>query len=252
MLFLVWPVIYMFITSFFDTSIVKSGIGSFAGAGNYAEMLSKPEFWSSLWHTIQFTLYTVPPLVILAFVFALLANRVRRGQWFFLARLLPAVRAALCLDRLDLGLYLHAGDRPVPQLQSLAPWHPLAVLGDPNLAMIGIALTTVWWTIGFNFVLYLAGLQDIPRELYEAAAVDGATSWQQIRFITIPLLSRTTTLVVLLQVIASLQDFRSGLPDDQRRPWRFRRRSFWVWSRLLPSPTTAWVPRRRHLCCCSS
>jgi multiple sugar transport system permease protein len=73
--------------------------------------------------------------------------------------------------------------------------------------MIGIAITTIWWTIGFNFILYLAGLQDIPRELYEAAAVDGASTWQQIRSITLPLLSRTTTLVILLQIIASLKIF---------------------------------------------
>jgi multiple sugar transport system permease protein len=84
---------------------------------------------------------------------------------------------------------------------------PSPVLGTPNLVLIGIAVTTIWWTIGFNFVLYLAGLQDIPRELYEAAAVDGATEWQQIRSISIPLLRRTTTVVVLLQIIASLKIF---------------------------------------------
>jgi multiple sugar transport system permease protein len=65
----------------------------------------------------------------------------------------------------------------------------------------------VWWTLGFNFVLYLAGLQDIPRQLYEAASIDGAGPWQQIRMITIPLLARTTTLVAVLQVIASLKVF---------------------------------------------
>jgi multiple sugar transport system permease protein len=68
-------------------------------------------------------------------------------------------------------------------------------------------VTTVWWTLGFNFVLYVAGLQEIPRELYEASAIDGAGPWQQIRTITIPLLSRTTTLVAVLQVIASLKVF---------------------------------------------
>jgi multiple sugar transport system permease protein len=84
---------------------------------------------------------------------------------------------------------------------------PTPVLASPTLAMIGIAVTTVWWTIGLNFILYLAGLQDIPRELHEAAAaVDGASQWQQIRSVTIPLLSRTTTLV-LLQIIASLKIF---------------------------------------------
>ena len=85
-------------------------------------------------------------------------------------------------------------------------------------------LTTVWWTLGFNFVLYLAGLQDIPRELYEAASIDGAGPWQQIRRITIPLLGRTTTLVLVLQVIASLKVFdqmyimTSGGPNFSTRP----------------------------------
>ena len=65
----------------------------------------------------------------------------------------------------------------------------------------------MWWTLGFNFVLYLAGLQEIPRDLYEASSIDGAGPWQQIRRITIPLLGRTTTLVVVLQVIASLKVF---------------------------------------------
>jgi multiple sugar transport system permease protein len=73
--------------------------------------------------------------------------------------------------------------------------------------MVSLAITTIWWTIGFNFVLYLAGLQEIPRELYEASAIDGAGPWQQIRSITIPMLSRTTTLVAVLQVIASLKVF---------------------------------------------
>ena len=73
--------------------------------------------------------------------------------------------------------------------------------------MPSLAITTLWWTLGFNFVLYLAGLQEIPRDLYEASAIDGAGPWQQIRKITIPLLGRTTTLVAVLQVIASLKVF---------------------------------------------
>jgi multiple sugar transport system permease protein len=68
-------------------------------------------------------------------------------------------------------------------------------------------IVTVWWTIGFNFVLYLAGLQDIPHDLYEAAALDGASQWKQTWRLTIPMLGRTTTLVTVLQVIASLKIF---------------------------------------------
>ncbi|HEU5485695.1 MAG TPA: sugar ABC transporter permease, partial [Microlunatus sp.] len=81
LLFLIWPVIYMFISSLFDTTLVRPGLGDFVGFGNYAEMLTREDFWEAMWHTIQFTLYTVPPLVILAFVFAVLANRVLHGQW---------------------------------------------------------------------------------------------------------------------------------------------------------------------------
>jgi multiple sugar transport system permease protein len=207
-MFLAWPVVYMLITSFFDTTLVERGFGAFAGFGNYAEMLTKPLFWSSLWHTIQFTLYTVPPLVVLAFVFAVLANRVQRGQWFFrLAFFVPFILPSAAIALIWSFIYTPTSGLWNSFQSFLGVEDPSPVLGTPDLAMIGIAITTIWWTIGFNFVLYLAGLQDIPRELYEAAAVDGATQWQQIRWITIPMLSRTTTLVVLLQIIASLKIF---------------------------------------------
>ena len=206
--FTVWPVIYMVITSFFNTTIVKKGLGSFAGFANYQEMLTKPEFWESLWHTLQFTIYTVPPLVILAFVFALLANRVQRGQWFFrLAFFVPFILPSAAIALIWTFIFTADSGLWASLQKLLGDAAPASVLGTPNLAMIGIAITTLWWTIGFNFVLYLAGLQDIPRELYEAAAVDGATPWQQIRSITLPLLGRTTALVLLLQIIASLKIF---------------------------------------------
>lgn len=209
LLFLLWPVLYMFISSFFRTTLVKPGFGPFAGLANYQEMLTKPEFWSDMWHTIQFTIYTVPPLVILAFAFAVLANQVRRGQWifrlaFFVPFILPSAAIALIWFFI---LSPTTGLWNAFETWALGDAKPAPVLGTPGLAMVGIAAATVWWTIGFNFILYLAALQDIPREIYEAAAVDGASTWQQIRSITIPLLSRTTTLVLLLQIIASLKVF---------------------------------------------
>ena len=208
LLFLVWPVAYMFITSLFDTSLVRPGFGDFVGFANYEEMLTKPEFWSAMWHTIQFTLYTVPPLVVLAFVFAVLANQVGRGEWLFrLAFFVPFILPSAAIALIWSFIYSPSTGLWNSFQGALGVESPSPVLGTPDLAMIGIAVTTVWWTIGFNFILYLAGLQDIPREIYEAASVDGASRWQQIRTITIPLLSRTTTLVVLLQIIASLKIF---------------------------------------------
>nr|WP_273378927.1 sugar ABC transporter permease [Actinopolymorpha pittospori] len=210
--------------SFFHASLVKGGLGEFAGFANYAEAFRTPEFWSSLWHTVWFTILTTPPLVILALAFALLADRMTRGRWFFRLAffapyVLPSAVVALIWTWVytpDLGLLSDV----VSRLGFTSPvW-----LGDPNWAMVSVAITTVWWTLGFNFVLYVAGLQEIPRDLYEAASIDGASPWQQMTRITVPLLGRTTTLVAVLQAIASLKIFdqiylmTSGGPDFTTRP----------------------------------
>ena len=207
-LFLLGPAVAMLVTSFFNSSTVKAGLGTFAGFGNYAEMFGRADFWDAMWHTVQFTIYTTPPLVILAFVLAVLTNRVRRGQWFFrLAFFLPFVLPSATISLIWQFIFTPGSGLWALFEQSIGITPGPGVLAGTNTAMIGIALATVWWTLGFNFVLYLAGLQEIPRELYEAAAVDGATAWNQIRYITLPLLGRTTTLVVLLQIIASLKIF---------------------------------------------
>jgi multiple sugar transport system permease protein len=208
LLFLLGPAIVMLVVSFFNSSTVKSGLGTFAGFGNYVEMFGRADFWDAMWHTVQFTIYTTPPLVILGFVLAVLTNRIRRGQWFFrLAFFLPFVLPSATISLIWLFIFTPGTGLWAlgEQLIGLTPGP--GVLAGPGTAMIGVALATVWWTLGFNFVLYLAGLQEIPRELYEAAAVDGATQWEQIRYITLPLLTRTTTLVILLQIIASLKIF---------------------------------------------
>ncbi len=223
LLFLVGPSLYGLVMSFFNTSLVKGGLGTFAGLQNYAEAFRTPEFWASLWHTVWFTILTTPPLVILALVFALLADRISRGRWFFrLVFFAPYVLPSAVIALIWNWVY-------TPDLGLLSSWvsalgiTPPAWLGDPTWAMPSVAIATVWWTLGFNFVLYLAGLQEIPRDLYEAASIDGATPWQQMTRITIPLLGRTTTLVAVLQVIASLKIFdqvflmTSGGPDFTTR-----------------------------------
>ena len=207
LLFIIGPALYGLVMSFFNTSLVQPGLGSFAGLSNYGEALTSSDFWSSLWHTLWFTILTTPPLIVLAFLFALLADRAARGKWFFrlaffMPFILPSAVVALIwvfLYTPDLGL-LQTG---LAKIGIEAPvW-----LGDPTWAMPSLAITTIWWTMGFNFVLYLAGMQEIPRELYEASSIDGASPWQQIWRITVPLLGRTTTLVAVLQVIASLKVF---------------------------------------------
>jgi multiple sugar transport system permease protein len=207
LLFLVLPSLYALAMSFFQTSLVRPGLSGFAGLANYAELLTSTAFWASVAHTVLFTVFTTPPLVLLALLLALLADRVKRGRWvyrlvFFAPYVLPSSVVFLIFSWMytpRFGLI----DGYLSQLGAA----PIAWLTEPRLAMAAVVLMTVWWTLGFNFVLYLAGLQDIPRELYDAAQVDGARPWRQLWSITVPLLGRTTTLVAVLQVIASLKVF---------------------------------------------
>ncbi|MDO5663603.1 MAG: sugar ABC transporter permease, partial [Brachybacterium sp.] len=142
--FLLGPTIWMLITSFFNASTVRSGLGSFAGFDNYMEMFGRSDFWSSLWHTLQFTLYTVPPLVILALIFAILTNRVQSGQWFFrLAFFMPFILPSATISLIWLFIFT-PGSGLWATVQSLLGMEPGAgVLASPNTAMIGIAVATI-------------------------------------------------------------------------------------------------------------
>ena len=204
-LFLFWPVLSALRTSLFDESLV--GGSSWAGLGNYGELLGDPDFWAAMWHTALFTLLSVPPLVLLPLAMALLVTRVRRLQWLFrLAFFAPFVLPVSVVVLVWNWMYQPGFGLINSYLTSLG-FAEVNWLGQPGVAMVSAVIVTVWWTFGFNFVLYLAGLQEIPRELYEAAATDGATPGQQLRRITMPLLSSTFVLVTVLQVIASLKIF---------------------------------------------
>ena len=207
-LFLIGPTVYGIVMSFFNSSLQHSGLGGFAGPDNYTQALTSSDFWQSMWHTVLFTLMTTPPLVAIALMLAVFTDRLARGRWFFrLVFFAPYVVPSAAMALIWTWLY-------TPQIGLWDSWlsavgisDPPNWLADPSWAMASVALATVWWTLGFNFVLYLAGLQEIPRNLYEAAAVDGASRWHQLRRITIPLLNRTTALVLVLQIIASLKIF---------------------------------------------
>ena len=223
-LFLIWPIIQGFRMSFFNWSLTGSGTDEWLGLGNYRETLSDSNFWSSIWHTVLFTLISTPILVVLSLVLALLANRVIPARWlfrlaFFAPYLLPVSVVVLIWN----WLY-QPGFGLINNYLTRIGLNEVGWLSDTNVAMLSVVIVTVWWTIGFNFVLYLAGLQEIPGDIYEAAALDGATGLEQVRSITLPLLARTTTLILVLQVLASLKVFdqifllTNGGPNFSTRP----------------------------------
>ncbi len=223
-LFLIGPVIIGLVISLFNTATVKSGLGHWVGGSNYADVFKDAAFWQSMWHSVLFTLLTTPPLIILPLLFAVFAARISRNRWFFrLAFFAPYVVPSSVVCLIFAFMY-------TPQTGLISKLFSGVGLSAPNFlgstggAWLAVTLLTVWWTFGFNFILYTAALQDIPEETYEAASIDGASPWQQIRSITIPLLGPTTSLVLILQVLASLKVFDQiyillyGGPNESTRP----------------------------------
>jgi multiple sugar transport system permease protein len=204
--FLIFPVLLGLRMSFYNASLVGTD-AQFLGLANYKELFGDPDFWLSLWHTVLFTLLSTPPLVILALMLALLANRAIPARWFFrLSFFAPWVLPSSVVALIWVWLYQPGFGLINSYLTSLG-LPEVAWLAGEGVAMISVVIATVWWTLGFNFVLYLAGLQEIPQELYDASAVDGAGPLSQVRWITVPLLARTTILIVTLQIFSSLNVF---------------------------------------------
>ncbi len=150
--------------SLFNTSLVLPGLGRFEGLGNYRELFGDSRFWQAMWHTIAFTLVSTPPLVLIRCSSRSWSTGSRRGQWFFrLAFFLPYILPSAVIALIWIWLYEPAYGLVDGFFSMLGLGAP-GWLSSPNLALYSIVIVTVWWTIGFNFVLYLAGLQDIPRD----------------------------------------------------------------------------------------
>jgi len=166
-----------------------------------------PRFWAALQHTVEFTVVSTPLLVGLGLVMALVVNIPSRLSTvyrtaFFLPYVLPVSVVTM------IWIYLLDPNRGlVVWMTDLFGIDPVDFLNSPSLALPSVILTTVWWTVGFNMVLFLAGLQDIDPHLYEAAQLDGAGRWAQFRHITLAGLQRVFLLVLVTQVVASFQVF---------------------------------------------
>ncbi|MZD05387.1 ABC transporter permease subunit [Streptomyces sp. SID5785] len=221
--FMLWPLGQGLWMSLTDRAL-SAHSPSFVGLDNFTEAFGDAEMWRALWHTAWFTIISTVPLVVVALAMALLVHTGLPGQWvwrlaFFAPYLLPVGVVGLLwiwLYQPDLGLYNHLLDK--------LGLGQLAWLSDESVAMWAVALATLWWTVGFNFLLFLAALQSIPDHLYEAAAIDGAGAWRRLWSITLPQLRRITAVITVLQVLASLKVFdqvylmTKGGPNNSTRP----------------------------------
>lgn len=195
-----------FLFSFEDYVTIRAE-RNFIGLDNYTNVVSNPSFHAALRNTLVFAGVRVPIVTVLALGVALLLHSIRRAKGLFrMLYFIPFVTSGVAIAWVfkflylpNFGLFTYIFDTlKLPRIY---------FLGDPRTALMSIIAVTIWAGIGYYAIIFLAGLEDIPEELYEAAMVDGASAWQRFRKITIPLLNRTLVLVIVLALISSLQSF---------------------------------------------
>lgn len=204
-IFLLYPIAYLFFLSFTAGSFTSTGI-YWVGLKNYSRLLINPDFWQVLNNTSYFAVASVIPSIIIPLGLAVLLNRnlPLRGilrSVYFLPSIISLVAAGLGFR------WLFQTDGPVNAALNLLGISPIAWLGDTFWAMPVLILLSIWKQLGFNMVVFLAGLQAIPPSRYEAAELDGANAWQQFWYITLPGLRPTLIFAIVTTVIFTLRSF---------------------------------------------
>jgi len=218
-----WPLVQGVWISFHDHDLL-SDESFWIGLENYTNLMEDETFRQVLWNTARFVLISVPVFVVVSLALALALNR--PGQFgtvlratFFCASVLSVTivtlvwRLALMPDR---GL--------VAQFAAALGWPEISLLTSEQLALPTVAAVTVWWIIGLPMMLFLSALQQIPHELYEAAALDNASRWRTLTRVTLPSLKRTLMLVAVIEVIRQCQVYpqimllTNGGPNNSSRP----------------------------------
>ncbi|GCE28194.1 glycerol-3-phosphate ABC transporter permease [Dictyobacter alpinus] len=211
-LFIGYPFFNGLYLSLFRYDYLQPGTNAFVGLQNYIDLFTQgtvvfQEFWNSLWNTLQFVVYSVPLLVIIPLLLALLLNAKIPGVTVFRTiYFAPWVLSVSVVGLLWWWIFQSTGGLvnnylalfhiDTPEWLSTLPW-----------AWVAIVVATIWWTMGFNMIILLAALQNIPSELYEAASVDGANKWHLLWRITLPLLRPILLFIVITSIIASFNLF---------------------------------------------
>lgn len=200
------------------------GVGRFVGIDNYFRLFRDKIFIQAIGNTFYFVLLTVPALAIIGLMLALALNRKTRTAAalrtiYFSSSVLSVTIVTLIWRIVFIGNF--------GLLATIYGWFgatPPAFLSDPRLAMIGIAIATIWWCIGLPMMLFLSALQQIPGDIYEAAALDNSSRWRTLWYITLPSIRRTFALVVIIQIVLQFQLFGQaklmtmGGPNNVSKP----------------------------------
>ena len=203
--FLIYPIAYLFYLSFTTGSFTRSGI-HFIGLKNYWRLVTNPDFWQVIQNTIYFATFTVIPSLVIPLGLAVLLNR--SFAWRGILRTAYFVPSITSLVAVGLGWrWLFQAEGPVNGLLMAIGLNPIPWLSSTVWAMPVLILLSIWKQLGFNMVVFLAGLQAIPVNRYEAAELDGADAWQQFWYITLPGLRSTLVFATVTTAIFTLRSF---------------------------------------------
>lgn len=216
------PVIAAFVLSFTDFDIYALGNfdnARFIGFKNYVQLFEDPLFWKALKNTFYFLLVGGPLSIALSLGTALLLQtKLVRFKGFFRSAYFAPVVTTLVAVAVVWRFIYHPRFGLLNYMLSWVGINPIDWLGDPNWAMPAIILMAVWKNFGYNMVIFIAGLQNIPEELYEAATIDGANRFKQFRAITLPMLAPTTLFITVITMIGYLQLFAEPYVMTQGGP----------------------------------
>ncbi|AHM63992.1 carbohydrate ABC transporter permease [Paenibacillus polymyxa] len=198
------PLLYAFYLSFVNWD--GFGVPLFVGLDNFKGQLSDPDFWKALINTVYYMVLVIPVGIVLALLVAIVLNKVKGREIYRLFFFMPVVTSSVSVGVIwmwilngEFGILNHL-------LRAIGIAGPMW-LTDTHWVIPSIALLSIWLGLGYNMVIFLAGLQGISKSYYEAAEIDGASKFQQLRYITLPLLSPTTFFVTIMMVISSFQVF---------------------------------------------
>lgn len=211
LIFFFVPVISAFVMSFTDFDIYAFGDFNtvrFIGLKNYQHLFEDPLFWLSLKNTCYYVLLATPLSIAVSLGAALLLNSklVKFKGIFRLSYFIPYITTLVAVAIVWRFIY-HPKFGILNFFLGFIGIDPIDWLGDPNWAMPAIVLMSVWKSFGYNMIIFIAGLQNIPEDLYEAASIEGASEWQQFKSITIPMLAPTTLFISIITIVGYFQLF---------------------------------------------
>lgn len=221
-LFFFVPVLAALVLSFTDFDIYALGnfsVARFVGLRNYLQIVEDPLFWKALKNTLYFLLAGGPLSIAVSLGAALMLNAkmIRLKPLFRFVYFAPVVTTLVAVAVVWRFVY-HPRFGLLNYALGLVGINPVDWLGDPNWAMPAMIILAVWKNFGYNMIIFIAGLQNIPTSLYEAASIDGAGSWQRFRSVTLPLLAPTTLFITIITMIGYFQFFAEPYVMTQGGP----------------------------------